>query len=69
MGEGEGMVKRGARRRGGQAPVLGSRGAELRRWTMSVMDLIVPFLLVVVCVSWDQLGVLTELWNSRVRTS
>ena len=49
-------------------PVLGSRGAELRWWTISVMVLMVPFLLVVVCVSWDELGVLTELWKSRIRT-
>ena len=61
--EGEGVVERRA------GPVLGSRGAELRRWTISVMDLMVPFLLVVFCVSWDQLGVLTGLWKSRVRTS
>ena len=32
------------------------------------MDLMVPFLLVVVCVSWDRLGVLTELWKGRIRT-
>ena len=70
LGEGEDIVESGGGgRRGGQAPVLGSRGAELRWWTMSVMDFMVPFLFVVVGVSWDQLGVLTELWRGRVRTS
>ena len=32
------------------------------------MVLMVPFLFVVVRVSWDRLGVLTELWKSRIRT-
>ena len=63
------MMESEARRRGGQAPVLGSRGAELRWWTISVMVLMVPFLFVVVCVSRDKLGILTELWKSRIPTS
>ena len=32
------------------------------------MDLMVPFLFVVVCVSCGELGVLTELWKGRVWT-
>lgn len=69
MGERGGYGEEGGEEERRAGPVLGSRGAELRRWTISVMDLMVPFLFVVVCVSWDKLGVLTELWRSKVRTS
>lgn len=64
MGGGHGEGEEGGRGKRRERPVLGSKGAALRRWTMSVMDLMVPFLVVGVGVlAGYVLGVRTEGWR------